>query len=151
MKPEWNRPLGLKESPYAYRWVLPLPGGYSLRLHRWVGDDDPDAMHDHPTWFCTFILSGGYIDVNERTDGWTMKWERLHRFDFRFRPASHRHRVFSVKPNTWTLCLFGKDKKHWRFYLDGKSITRDKYFAEIGHHAPDGGRVRFKPNGERIT
>lgn len=152
MKFEWNRQLGLPEAPYARRWVLPLPRGYSIRLHNWMHDDDPEATHDHPTWFVTFVLRGGYEDRREIESplGNMFLCEEMQPGMIRFRPAEHRHNVIRVKPNTWTLCLFGRDKKRWSFYKDGKAIRRDKFFAEVGHHLPDGGRVRLKPDGSRI-
>jgi len=150
MKAEWNRKLGLPEAPYARRWVLPLPKGYSLRLHNWMHDDDPDAFHDHPTWFITFVLWGGYRDALHMPNLKKTVYDYLRIGSIRFRSAEHLHRVTEVKPNTWTLCLFGNGKRRWSFFMNGRQVKRDKYFVEVGHHHPDGGRVRLRPDGSRV-
>jgi hypothetical protein len=149
MKAIWRQPLGLEECPYAYRWVLPIPfTKLSIRLHQWLADDDHRSLHDHPTWFCTFVLRGGYCDVK------IFGSDLLTAGSFRFRAATHCHQVLDVKPNTWTLCLFGNPIRKWGFYLNNtqKRIPRDKYFAEQGHHPCDGavGPVRLRPDRTRI-
>lgn len=168
MKAEWNRPLGIDGQPYLRRWVFPIPFlGWSIRLHRWVGTDDPDAFHDHPTWFCTLVLRGGYTDMSpgpgfdpkgKLVDNMTAVTKDVLRAGaMRFRAAAWDHTVQEVQPSTWTLCLFGKEARRWRFlYYDRQAgwrlrpLNRDKFFAEVGHHAPDGSRVRLRPDGSRI-
>jgi len=152
--------LGLPEDPYSRRWILWFgkPGqSMSLRLHHWLGNDDPDAFHDHPTWFATLVLWGGYEDWTARPPelpsplGPPVRVDKLRIGSFRFRPADHQHTVQNVKPNTWTLLLFGKPGRRWSFFpFRGKAVKRDKYFAEVGHHTKDGGRVRLRPDGSRI-
>jgi hypothetical protein len=150
VKFEWKRPLGIQADPYLKRSVAPLLGR-SLRLHRWCHDDDHGALHDHPSWFITIVLRGGYTDVSEDKDG-VLVLDKLRPGSIRLRPAAHRHHVVDVQPNTWTLCLFGKPKHRWAFYLDnGRRLPRDKYFAEVGHHTPDGERVRLRPDGTEIA
>lgn len=146
MRFEWNRPLGIPESPYLRRWVLPIPiVGWSFRLHNWLSDDDVDATHDHPAWFVTLVLNGGYRDHSEGAEDW------LWRGCLRFRGARHTHAVLDVRPRTWTVCLFGREYRRWSFFPAGRRpMRRDKYFAEVGHHSPLGGRLRVRPDGTRI-
>ena len=151
VKAEWNRPLGIQGAPYLRRWALPIPLlGWSIRLHHWLSDDDGEALHDHPTWFVTFVLSGGYRDVSQRD--LKITWDHLRPWSCRLRRAAHTHAVMNVRPNTWTLCLFGREERRWSFFPFGRRpMRRDKYFAEIGHHVPGGGRVRMRPDGSEIA
>lgn len=168
MKAEWNRALGVPDAPYLRRWVLPIPFlGWSIRLHRWLGADDDDAFHDHPTWFRTFVLRGGYTDTS-RGPGFDEKGKLvdastalikdvLRAGSTRHRSATWSHMVLEVRPDTWTLCLFGREDRRWAFFWydrDGgfrlRRMGRDKYFAEVGHHTPAGGRVRLRPDGMSI-
>lgn len=140
-----NQYGGLKECPYFKRSIVDF-GPFSFRLHTWYADDDHRAMHDHPTWFWTFVLKGGYTDVSENGK------DRLGRFSVRYRPAEYKHSVQDVIPGTTTFLIFGKPFRRWGFWLNGKLVKRDKYFAEQGHHPcdPADKPVRMRPNGERI-
>jgi len=141
---EWRRPGGLPECPYFYRWLLDF-GVFAIRLHKWVGSDDDRAWHDHPWWFLTFVLSGGYKDIS--LDGVDV----LTRGSWRFRSAHHRHTVQLIKTPTWTLLITGPPIRRFGFWVGDKLIRRDKYFAEHGHHpCEDGEIVRMKPDGTRI-
>lgn len=147
MRAEWNRPLGILGQPYLRRWALPVPIlGWSIRLHHWLSDDDAEATHDHPAWFMTLVLRGGYRDHQGAAD------DVLRALSFRFRRATHTHAVLDVRPNTWTLCLFGREVRRWSFFpVGGRPMRRDKYFASIGHHTVFGNRVRLRPDGSRIA
>lgn len=138
--------LGLAECPYLRRWVLDF-GPFSLRLHRWQSSDDARAHHDHPWWFLTVVLWGAYTDVSAAGR------DRLRVGSVRFRASSHRHTVEVEKPGTWTLLLTGKPVRRWGFWVGGKMLRRDKYFAEHGHHPcnPAGSPVRMRPDGSRIA
>jgi len=124
---EWKKPLGRPECPYAYRWVLGCPW-FSIRLHWWLASDDNRALHDHPSWFITCVLKGGYQDVTE-TGSEPMKVGTI-----RFRPALHKHTVQVNKGGCWTLCIFGKETRHWGFWVRGKFRKMNRYFFEFGHH-----------------
>lgn len=168
VKAEWNRALGAPGEPYLRRWVLPIPFvGWSIRLHHWLSADDDDAFHDHPTWFRTLVLCGGYTDTS-RGPGFdekgrlvdaatALRRDAMRAGSCRYRPAVWGHMVLDVLPNTWTPCLFGREDRRWAFFWydrDGgfrlRRLCRDKYFAEVGHHTPDGGRVRLRPDGSQI-
>lgn len=155
-KIQWGVYGGLSECPYFRKWVVDF-GPFSLRLHRWYADDDHRAPHDHPYWFYTFILRGGYRDVRtEVLDAATKKLrtssEILTAGCLRFRPAEHLHSVQDVLPNTWTVLITGRPIRKWGFLFNGKLIKRDKWFAEHGHHPCDGAEpVRMKPDGSRIN
>jgi len=127
-----------------HRWVLDF-GVFAIRLHRWFSSDDARAFHDHPWWFLTLVLWGGYTDVSPEGR------DALGVGSVRFRPAHHKHTVEISRP-TWTLLVTGPPARRWGFWIDGKLRKRDKYFATHGHHpcVPAGLPVRMRPSGERI-
>lgn len=137
--------VGLPTCPYLKRWVADF-GWFSIRLHRWQSSDDDRAFHDHPWWFITLVLRGSYVDVSPRGR------DRLTAGSIRFRLAEHQHTAEVERPGTWTLLITGPTKRRWGFWVNGKLIRRDKYFAVHGHHPCDKGQrpVRLSPTGQRI-
>lgn len=48
---------------YLRRWhLLPRNNWFNIYLHHTVNDDDPTALHDHPYWNMSIVLSGGYYE-----------------------------------------------------------------------------------------
>lgn len=128
-------------------------GIFSLRIHRWYRADDDRALHDHPFWFWTIILRGGYTDISKNVYG-TTYWDTLTAGSSRFRPAEFKHTVQKVLPNTWTFLITGRGGRRWGFWdnATGKRVGRDKWFVTKGHHPCDetGKPVRMKPDGSRV-
>lgn len=124
----WAQPLGRAECPYAFRWVADF-GFCAFRLHRWVGSDDPRAMHDHPYFFFTCVLWGGYDDVNPGGV------EPMTPGTVRFRPARYTHTVRVRPGGCWTLLVSGPTVRRWGFWVGGKWRRAEKYFKKYGHHA----------------
>lgn len=118
--------LGLPECPYVIRWRIEFPFG-SVRLHHWLAPDDDRAFHDHPWWFWTIVLKGGYIDKSP--DGIDHLWAG----SCRYRKAEHRHTVIP-DPEAWTLLVTGPPVRAWGFWLDGKFRKANKWFLSHGHH-----------------
>lgn len=141
----WGQHLGLSSCPYMKRWVLDF-GLFSIRLHKWISSDDDRAYHDHPWWFLTTVIYGSYVDISPLGE------DNLHMGSIRFRHARHQHTVKIITPNTWTLLITGKPSRRWGFWVKGKLIKRDKYFAVYGHHpCTDGSPIRMSPDGTVIT
>ena len=141
----WRQPGGLDECPYFRRTVLRF-GNYSIRVHEWYADDDSRHHHDHPNWFWTLVIKGGYTDKSENGV------DVLRFGSLRYRPAEYAHAVTEVIPGTISLLFAGPHKRRWGFWVDGKLIKRDRYFAVHGHHPcdPEDKPVRLRPGGERI-
>ena len=131
----WREPLGFPQCPYVIRWRLEIRGVGSVRVHHWLGPDDDRAFHDHPWWFITLVLRGGYTD---RTPGGN---EHLRAGMLRYRPASHQHTVVPDRGGAWTLLITGPKTRSWGFWKNGKFRKANKWFASQGHH-PCAGRVR---------
>lgn len=133
---KWHENLGLPDCPYVIRWRIETPVG-SVRLHHWLGPDDDRAYHDHPWWFLTFVLRGGYTD---RHPGWriglmtSVEEEHLRAPAVRYRPALHRHTVIPDPGGAWTVLITGPRVRNWGFWLNGKFRKANKWFATHGHH-----------------
>src|ERR1039458_8537253 len=126
----WKQQLGRPECPYAERWVLNLHF-FSVRLHHFRRSDDARAFHDHPWWFLTLVLKGGYTDRSPQGD------DHLSVGSVRFRPALHRHTIVADPGGVWTLILTGKQARRWGFWVNNKFKKSNKYFFEHGHHPCD--------------
>ena len=85
-------------------------------------------MHDHPWWFLTLILWGGYVDVSLGGE------DRVGAGSIRLRPSWWRHTVRVNKGGAWSLLLTGPERRQWGFWVNGKFRKRNKYFFEHGHH-----------------
>lgn len=122
--------LGLPECPYVIRWRFETPVG-SIRVHHWLSNDDPRAVHDHPWWFLTFVVKGGYCDLGPGKD------EALKAPCIRFRKAEHKHTVYPDPGGAWTLLITGRPLRKWGFYPGGKFVKANKWFLSYGHHPCD--------------
>lgn len=122
--------LGQPECPYIRRWVLDFYL-FSIRLHHWLSSDDQRHFHDHPWWYITIILWGGYTDRSPNGE------DKLRMGSIRFRRALHQHTVVVRKGGCWSLLLTGSEKRVWGFWVKGKFRKRNKYFYMFGHHPCD--------------
>lgn len=146
LKVAWAEKLGLPGCPYVIRWRVEAPFG-SVRLHHWTAPDDDRAFHDHPWWFITLVLRGGYADRGPDGD------DVLRAGSVRFRRALHRHTVVPGPHGAWTLMVTGPRARPWGFWLNGKFIKANKWFASRGHHpcAEDEGRRAHDGRGHRAA
>lgn len=119
--------IGGADDPYLLRWYLiPRNPFFNIYLHKFLRDDDDRALHDHPWWFVSLILKGGYSEVVGTVDWQGHRTERrIYRAagNLVFRPATHRHRVVlwrdqvAYKPKPcWTLIVTGRKKRTWGFW-----------------------------------
>jgi hypothetical protein len=109
------------------RWRLETPIG-SVRVHHWLKPDDDRAFHDHPWWFATIVLHGGYTDRSPAGD------DVLRPGSARFRRARHQHTVIPGEHGAWTLMVTGPVTRSWGFWREGRFIKANKWFARFGHH-----------------
>lgn len=138
--------LGKPECPYLQRWMLKLPFGFSLRLHRWFSSDDKRAMHNHPWNFATLVLQGAYEDWTKgpicaacngvgrryirpveyvdsvecqacKGQGFQISRELMNKGRFSYRAADHTHTVNVLPGGCWTLLLMWPKKQPWGFFF----------------------------------
>ena len=117
---EFGAPLGPKENPYCYRYMINF-GLFALRLHKWVGNDP--HMHSHPYWMFIFCLFGSYEDVQPD------KIDVVKRWQWRFRKPSHIHKV-NCK-GAWTFLITGPKLHKWYLFHGGKKYHPEKYFRKF--------------------
>jgi hypothetical protein len=142
--------IGSEGNPYMLRWyVIPRNPLLNVYVHKFIRSDDDRALHDHPWWFVSLILRGGYVEISENIERKTTVLCRTSVFDVRspfwrravaYRPAIYRHRVAlpvenGIEQSCWTLIVTGPKRRSWGFWC---KQAPDRY-AE--NHA--WGRERF--------
>lgn len=124
---------------YLLRWyVIPRNRFLNVYLHHFLHDDEDRALHDHPWWFISLMLRGGYAEVV--TDGCIER----HAPSVAFRNAEHAHRVMLFRnPFTsqvvtcWTLVITGRVVRDWGFYCPQgwrhwKQFTAPEDYGQTG-------------------
>ena len=114
-------------TPYLRRWwLLPRNRVLNIYLHRFTGSDEDRALHDHPWWSLSRILSGSYVEVlpvHQAQPGtldftlFGLVRRQRHTGDWIARSATHRHRL-EIAPGTecWTLFITGPVLRNWGFH-----------------------------------
>lgn len=128
----WNEKLGKPECPYMCRWVF-LFFGFGLRIHKWYRSDDKRFFHNHPWWFLTFVLKGGYTDVLLDTKTNKEHRDNLKLFNIRFRKASHLHYVEVPEGGAITILLTGPSQQNWGFWVKNRILRPLRFFSRYGH------------------
>jgi hypothetical protein len=97
---------------------------FNIMLHR-ICLSDPDELHDHPWWYATLILKGGYWEVTPEGRYWRGPGH------FRLRPPQSLHRleVPENSPGSWSLFFRGPKLKNWGF-LQGNQWVDHKTYLE---------------------
>lgn len=114
-----------ENEPYMLRyWVWPRykegKTGFGIRLHNICKSDDDRHFHNHPSWYFSFILRGGYWEVTPEYDESDIyvgdRWEWYGSGSLRFRRMKDWHRlVVPYGTNAWTLFFRGPIKQTWGF------------------------------------
>lgn len=113
---EPNLVLSHRHGIYMLRWYLiPRNPLLNLYLHKFVGDDEDRALHDHPWWFLSLMIRGKYIEFTE-----SGVWERSSP-SLAVRKASHMHRIALFRDESgnpvpcWTIVMTGPRIREWGF------------------------------------
>lgn len=110
---------GVSGADYMRRWWL-IPYnrfGISCRVHEILQSDDDRAYHDHPWWYITIVLRGGYWEVRPKYDrsgiyqGPQRTW--IGPGAIRFRPAKSWHRLELGGTTAYTLFICGRKSQEW--------------------------------------
>ncbi len=130
--------IGKPGSPYLNRWfVIPRNRWFNIYLHEFVRSDDDRALHDHPWWNLSFLISGRYTEHTIPQGGINIRTERF-AGDFKFRTAKSAHRIELTHGSCWTLFVTGPRLRSWGFHCPDagwrhwKDFTDDRDSGQIG-------------------
>jgi hypothetical protein len=113
----------------------PLVSVYLHKIHQ------PDIFpygHDHPWWFASLILCGGYQeevwdDPRKRA---SYRRERK-RWSLRTIKRSQAHTITRVDGDLWSLVITGPKRGTWRFYPDRQPVQWLKHLTDLGVSTAD--------------
>ena len=126
-------------SPYLERYFLFQWFGLTAYLHRFVGADGDEEVHNHPWNSLAICLAGGYME--ERVtgmcilQGWAYRLRAIRPGSFNRIRANDFHRIAATDPETWTLFIHGKTRLGWGFlHLDKNPLITNG--AEVRFYQP---------------
>lgn len=116
------------QTPYLHRWFL-IPPNRRLNcyLHHFIGSDQPSVLHDHPWWFLSVCLHGGYLEISRN------RTRRRRAGTIALRGAHHRHRIELLRDangaerHCWTLLLTGPHLRQWGFWCSSPAGEPDRF------------------------
>lgn len=105
-------------------------GLFGIYIHSLDAPDPGLDLHDHPWWFASLVLRGGYTDEQCDTRDaceWAAEAESLpgrlrgvphtwRRWSLHTMPLHIAHRITHVEPDTVTLVFRGRRRRRWGFY-----------------------------------
>lgn len=125
-------------TPYLRRWhLVPRNRWMNVYLHQIIESDDDRALHDHPWWNCSILLSGGYVEhVFEWPDlafsGITATIRKVRLAgDVVFRCAETAHRLELRMGSCWSLFITGPRLRTWGFIRDDGVWVNHRHYAEV--------------------
>lgn len=118
--PDYDQP----ERNYLTRWRIIQTPWCAIYLHRMDGPDPRATLHDHPWPFVSFVLRGGYDEVQTYTlpVGWAVRRVNVKR-------ATDLHYIRDLQRTpTWTLMLVGRRRRDWGY------VDRDGTWTRFDQH-----------------
>lgn len=129
---------------YLDRWGLGHDRVGRVLLHRMAAPDPGVDLHDHPWWFVSIVLWGGYTEQRAYTREAPMMARIAEHFDSlacthgvveERRPWSIRtmrldecHTITHLRRRTcWTLVIGGPRRRSWGFYLADGYMSEHEY------------------------
>jgi len=109
------------DGPYLLRWwLIPRNKWFNIYLHKFCGDDDDRALHDHPWSSLSILLRGSYIehtDGPESAPGSGDRQRVYKRGSVIYRRPDYRHRIVLIENQpAWTLFITGPQVRIWGFW-----------------------------------
>jgi hypothetical protein len=121
---------------YLERWYLiPRNRVLNIYVHRFTGDDDDRALHDHPWVSLSWCLRGRmYEHVKMRQYKHAMvaycRW--IVPGCWTYRSAKHAHRLETFGQTCWTLFITGPGIRRWGFHCPNGWVHWRKFTDESG-------------------
>lgn len=108
-----------KGGSYRTELVLYRSADYTEKILWWHSDDPRKEPHNHPWWFESSILSGGYTESRYWLENGELKFEeKTYRAgDVNIVPANVYHVVYDVQPQTVThlRCGVAREDNAWGY------------------------------------
>jgi hypothetical protein len=121
--------IGTDGDPYLDRLRIietPFLGVYLHHIHRPDVERDP---HDHPWWFASLVLDGGYTELvwPDKRDGSRVACRIRRRWSLRCISLRGSHQITDVTGPLWTLVVTGPRRASWGFWRDGEFTPWREY------------------------
>lgn len=103
---------------YLLRWhLIPRNRWFNVYLHKFIGDDDDRALHDHPWDSLSIRLRGELREIyREECQHYSVNWvSTAPRIAYRAATFAHRLELVGNNP-CWTLFITGPRKREWGFH-----------------------------------
>lgn len=93
-----------------FRYQIAKTPWFNIYLHQLDAPEwHPVGCHDHPWWFITFLLRGGYLEYNGKS------LKRRYAGQILYRPADYHHDVTTPYGRSWSLIITGPKSRNWGF------------------------------------
>lgn len=114
---------------YLKRWhIIPENKFFNIYYHEVNRSDLDRHLHDHPYFFCSIILDGGYIEHQDR-----IMSRRLIKGDINFKLPRTLHRLeLDKKGYAKTLFITGPKIRLWGFQTENGWMESREYFKVYG-------------------
>jgi hypothetical protein len=119
--------IGPADCPIMWRRTLIANRFGKVLLHRFMPNASDRDPHDHPSSFLTFVLRGGYDDV--QPDGTV---DEVRAPTIRFRRAEHAHITRVTSAGAVTVVAMFRKRRSWGFWRDGRWYPWRSYEKKFG-------------------
>lgn len=90
---------------------------FGVFLHHMQAPDPGRDLHDHPWWFGSVILRGGYVEKRALTrDPGAWRHTMRRKGTWRVLRRDECHTIIKLLDDTWTLVVHGPRRGTWGFY-----------------------------------
>lgn len=129
----WMDIIPRGQERYLVRLYLINTPWFGLKLH-WFEAPDPDQdCHDHPWWFVSWVLRGGYTELRQLIDPEGFLWKEWgtirKRWSWCYRSPTDIHSIIKVEPRTLTFIINGPRVRSWGFWKPNRT---GRFFRFIG-------------------
>ena len=129
---------------YLSRWGFSHRRIGGILLHRMDAPDPGLDLHDHPWWFVSIVLWGGYVEQRTDIRNASARAEMVEHHGIYGRGDTVVRRRFSVRTmrldechtitrllgkRSWSLVIKGPHRRMWGFYLPEGYLPADRYVA----------------------
>lgn len=132
---------------YLNRWGIQFDSVLGVYLHKMEAPDPGVDLHDHPWWFTSIVLWGGYTEQRADTrhapdlariaEEWPDTCTRGVEVERRWLSAKSMrldecHTITKLHGRTcWTLVIRGPRLRRWGFYLPDGYMVEAEYDATV--------------------